>query len=449
MRHGHFLVLIRQHGERLRGQMREGIVVDIRQVGDVRIVAVAEDQCLAIFLAQPLQLGNGDQRLAGGLVGAAQGFQLLKQRQLAAGEEHPVVAVAADGVRVLGVLAAQLVHGLHDQEEANVAAAGGGDHRVHVRDGGQVGEFVQQEVHADGQRAALPALGSVDEGLVALLDHQADDAVQRRLFVRHDQVERGLPRADGREVDARRGEYPHQRILGVEDLHRRVVGDHDVHEGLFRARDDAVQVAARDGAAGVEFGHLVGEALCLAAVRTRQTFGEPPQSGEVAKVLREGAVVLHDHAAQAREHGGRRLLPEGVGLGVRMLRKQRGGQIVYEGDGALLFTAGIVVLRGDDWVPAVAAQRVAQVDDHDAIALLGKQSAGALVELALRVGADHALAGLGDDVHHRHGKQARLLGAGGAQDQRMGIAVVYEGGAAVADQRDAAGVVVAVHQPNL
>lgn len=312
VRHWHLLVVIRQHGERLRRDGREGIVVDVRQVGDVGIVSVAEDQRLAVFLAEPLQLRDGDQRLAGGLVGAAQGFQLLQERQLAAGEEDPVVAVAADGVRALGVLAAQLVHGLHDQEEADVATAGGGDHRIHVRDGGQVGEFVQQEVHADGQRAARPPLRGVDEGLVALLDHQADDAVQRRLFVRHNEIERGLSRADGREVDARRGEHPHQRILGVENLHRRVVGDHDVHKGLFRARDDAVQIAARDGTAGVELCHLVGEALRLAAVRTRQTFGEPPQGCEVAKVLREGAVVLHDHAAQAREHGGRRLLPEGV-----------------------------------------------------------------------------------------------------------------------------------------
>lgn len=72
-----------------------------------------------------------------------------------ASEEERGVAAVHDGLGLLVVLRFELAHGLQDDGDADVSGTRDGDGLLDLRDGADVGELVEDEVHGGRQLSAV------------------------------------------------------------------------------------------------------------------------------------------------------------------------------------------------------------------------------------------------------------------------------------------------------
>ena len=257
--------------------------------------------------------------------------------------------------------------------------------------------------------------------------------MQRGLFIGHDKIENGLFHAQTVEVHVLRGEQGNQRALRVKPLHGRVIADLHVGEGDLGAAGSYHDIGAGSGVFGVLV-EQIEHARVTDAVILREVLRQVAQRGQIDKLVREKLLLLHHHQGQSLQHGYGGVFPELAVAAAALLALHHGACEVVDDAYGLLRVAGLVVLAGQhEGIPAVALGRLAEVDDIDAIAAVLKGLGGGVIQLALGVGDQHALAGTADDLQHGHGKQAALFAAGGADDQAVGIGIIYIHRVTVAD----------------
>ena len=92
-----------------------------------------------------------------------------------AAEEERGVAAVDDGLRLLVVLAFQLAHGLQDDGDADVAASRDRDGLLNLRDGADVGELVEDEVHRGRELSAVVRERLAAELVDALPHHDGEE----------------------------------------------------------------------------------------------------------------------------------------------------------------------------------------------------------------------------------------------------------------------------------
>lgn len=98
---------------------------------------------------------------------------LVRGVRLAA-EEQGGVAAVHDGLRLLVVFALKLAHGLQDDGDADVSRARHGDGLLDLRDGSDVRELIEDEMHGGGELTAVVRKRLAAELVDALPHHDCE-----------------------------------------------------------------------------------------------------------------------------------------------------------------------------------------------------------------------------------------------------------------------------------
>ena len=106
----------------------------------------------------------------------------------------------------------ELVHGLQEQRDPDLAAARDGEQVVDVADV-EVREVVEKEPYGDGHAAARAAVRLAQERLEGLVDEEARERVERAVDVAHGREERAALVAEAGEVDLAGGGVESERAV--------------------------------------------------------------------------------------------------------------------------------------------------------------------------------------------------------------------------------------------
>ena len=89
-------------------------------------------------------------------------------------------------------------------------------------------------------------------------------------------------------------------------------------------------------------------------------------------------------------------------------------------------------------IPGVAVADVTEIQHHSLVAHSIYKPGGLGIQLALGVGDHKGFSGFSEDVNHGHTEQTGLFGAGGAENQGVGVLFIHIHMLTVGNQRQTA-----------
>ena len=98
-------------------------------------------------------------------------------------EEERRVAAVDDGLRLLIVFAFQLAHGLQDDGDADVTGTGDRDGLLNLRDGADVGELIEDEMHRGREFPAIIRKGFSAQLVDGLPHEDGEQGVNLHLVI--------------------------------------------------------------------------------------------------------------------------------------------------------------------------------------------------------------------------------------------------------------------------
>ena len=113
--------------------------------------------------------------------------QVFQGGRLAAAEENLAVHVAHDGVRIVLVDGFQLASRLQNKASGDLTAADSRHQFFQIGNLPDVGAFVDQAPHMDGQLAAVHIVCFIAQEVEKLGVDHADEEIKGRIRVRHDE----------------------------------------------------------------------------------------------------------------------------------------------------------------------------------------------------------------------------------------------------------------------